>query len=379
MALRTPLAPQHEKRGAKFTEFGGWEMPVSFDSITAEHRAVRERAGKFDVSHMGRIAVRGPDAEALMQRLTTNDVGALEPGDAQYAMIVNDEGIILDDTVVYRLPAAPDDGAPGAGAAYLFIPNAGHDAEMHERWSAFREQWGLDADVENRTDDYGMVAVQGPDAEDLVAEAVGEPSGDPSDESIRDRSRFSAGYETVEGVPCWVARTGYTGEDGFELVFPAGDAETVWGAFDCQACGLGARDTLRIEMGFLLSGQDFHPEENPRTPYEAGVGFTVDLDTEFVGRDALAAAAEEGPDETFVGVLLEERGVPRSGYPITDGSGTEVGTITSGTMSPTLDEPIGLGYVETSVADDGTEVAVVIRDEPKRATITTPPFLERDT
>ena len=369
MALRTPpLHAVHEERGASFTDFGGWEMPVEFDSIREEHEAVRSAAGIFDVSHMSEIEVTGPDAETLMQRLTSNDVTRLDPGTAQYSTITNEDGHIIDDTVVYRMPEDLPDGTPGAGADYLFIPNAGHDAQMHERWTAHREQWDLDADVENRTDDYGIVAVQGPEAEDLVAEAA--------DDSVRDLARFTATDATIEDAPCWIARTGYTGEDGYEIVFGWDDAETVYSAFDIQPVGLGARDTLRLEMGYLLSGQDFDPEENPRTPFEAGVDFVVDLDTDFVGRDALEAQQAEGVPQQFVGIDLQERGVPRHGYAITDEDGTEIGLVTSGTMSPTLGESIGLGYVDTEYAEDGTTIYITIRDEPKQATITTPPFLE---
>lgn len=364
MALRTPpLYGRHDDRGAQFTEFGGWEMPVEFDSIRTEHAAVRESAGVFDVSHMGEIEVGGPDAERLMQRLTTNDVAVLDPGDAQYSAITDDAGVMLDDTVVYRLPEGDD-------AEYLFVPNAGHDEQMYERWTDYRDDHDLTATVDNVTGEYGMVAVQGPDAPELVATRA--------DDSVLDLGRFEAKYAEVAGVECWVANTGYTGEDGFEVVFPADGAGAVWDAFanDCQPCGLGARDTLRMEVGLLLSGQDFHHEENPRTPYEAGIGFVVDLDTEFVGRDRLAAQKESGVDEVFVGFILEERGVPRHGYDITNEDGDTVGEVTSGTMSPTLDEPIGLGYVDTDYAGDGTSVEVVVRGTGKRATITPTPFID---
>jgi aminomethyltransferase len=319
---------------------------------------------------MGEITVSGPDATELMNRLTTNDVAALAPGEAQYAAITDEEGIMLDDTVVYRLPESVPEGTPGEGADYLFIPNAGHDAQMHERWTAHREKWDLDADIENRTDDYGIVAVQGPDAEDLVAEAAGD--------AARDLGRFAAGAMAIDGAPCWVARTGYTGEDGYEIAAPMDEIEAVWAAFDgCQPCGLGARDTLRLEYGLLLSGQDFDPEETPRTPLEAGIGFAVALDTDFVGRDALAAQAESGPEQQFIGFRLEERGIPRHGYEITDADGDDIGIVTSGTMSPTLNEPIGLGYVTGSHATDGETVFISIRGEGKQATITTPPFIHQ--
>ncbi len=364
MVLRKPpLREAHADRGAKFTEFGGWDMPVEFDSIREEHTAVRESAGIFDVSHMGEIEVTGPDATALMQRLTTNDVTRLDPGDSQYSMITDDEGTILDDTVVYRLPDDEDE------SAYLFIPNAGHDEQMHDRWTSFRDEWELDATVSNETEDWAMFAVQGPDAPDLVADAAGS--------DVLDLSKFEATYADVADATCWIARTGYTGEAGFEILCPWNAAEEVWSEFDCQPCGLGARDTLRIEAGFLLSGQDFDPDGEPRNPYEAGVPFTVKLDTEFVGRDALERVHEEGVDEKFVGLRLLDRGVPRHGYDVTDEDGHVIGRVTSGTMSPTLGEPIALGYLPVEYTDPGTRVDVVVRGQKKRATVTSPSFIEK--
>jgi aminomethyltransferase len=357
-----PLREAHAERGAKFTEFGGWDMPVEFDSIRTEHEAVRGSAGVFDVSHMGQIEVSGPDALALMDRLTTNDVSALDPGDAQYAAITDERGVILDDTVVYRLPG-------GGSADYLFVPNAGHDAEMYDRWTGYRDEHGLEAEVENVTDDVAMFAVQGPDAADHVAEAA--------DPVARDLSFFEAIYTSVEGVEVLLSRSGYTGEDGYELVCPVGSAETVYGAFeDLQPCGLGARDTLRIEMGFLLSGQDFDPEDDPRNPFEADIGFAVDLETEFVGRDALAAVAEAGVEERLTGFELLERGVPRHGYDIVDTDGRIIGTVTSGTMSPTLGEPVGMGYLPVEHADPGTALRVVVRGEQKDARVQSLPFIQ---
>jgi aminomethyltransferase len=361
MSLRTPaLGEVHADADAKLTEFGGWEMPVEFDSIREEHEAVRTAAGKFDVSHMGEIEVSGPDAAALMNRLTSNDVTALDPGDAQYSTITDENGDIIDDTVVYRLPDRDD-------ADYLFIPNAGHDGQMYDRWTAHAEEWGLDATVDNATTDYGMIALQGPDALSLLADLCEDPS---------DISRFTAEHREVAGVDCLVARTGYTGEDGVELLFDADDSEAVWSALDCQPCGLGSRDTLRLEAGFLLSGQDFDIDENPRNPYEAGIAFVVDLDTEFVGRDALAEVREQGVDEKLVGFRLQDRGIARHGYDITV-DGETVGEVTSGTMSPTLDDAIGLGYVPVEYADSGTELAVLVRGREKRAEVESLPFYER--
>jgi aminomethyltransferase len=377
------LRERHADRDASFTEFGGWEMPVEFDSIRTEHVAVRDSVGLFDVSHMGEIRVSGPDAAALMDRLTTNDVTDLEPGDTQYACITDDEGIILDDTVVFRLPDGeeprssgnhgeeprPSNGHSEAVPQYLFVPNAGHDAEMYTRWIEYRDEWGLDATVHNATEEWAMLALQGPDATELAADAT--------DGASRDIDRFEAAFLDVAGVRSFASRTGYTGEDGFEFLVPWDEAETVWSAFDCQPCGLGARDTLRLEMGFLLSGQDFDPEDEPRTPYEAGIGWTVDLDTEFVGRDALEAVEREGVDERFRGVVLQQRGVPRHGYEVVDADSDHLGHLTSGTMSPTLGDPIGLGYLSTEQAPPGTRIRVMVRGEPKQANVVTPPFIDK--
>jgi len=363
MSLRSsPLGDSHAESGARFTDFGGWEMPVEFDSIRTEHAAVRESAGKFDVSHMGEIVVSGPDATRLMQRLTTNDVVPLDPGEAHYSAITREDGVMLDDTVVYCLPEDTD-------GDYLFIPNAGHDEQMADRWRDHATQWDLDATVDNRTTEYGLVALQGPDAPDLLA---GE-----TDLALSALGRFEIADGTVAGVDALVATTGYTGEAGYELLCPWDDIETVWDALDCQPCGLGARDTLRLEMGFLLSGQDFHPETEPRNPYEAGIDFVVDLDTEFVGRDVLEGVDVEGPEEELVGLSLIDRGIPRADYEVTTPDGEHLGTVTSGTMSPTLGEPIALAYIPTDYTEHGTKVRVVVRDEPKKARIRATPFLDR--
>jgi len=359
---KPPLWDTHGDRGAKFTEFGGWDMPVEFDSIRAEHQAVRDDAGIFDVSHMGQIHVTGPDATTLMNRLTTNDVSRLEVGDSQYAAITDEDGIIIDDTVIYRLPDAEGE------AAYLFVPNAGTDEATHGRWVEYRNQWDLEATVDNQTDEYAMVALQGPNAPTLLE--------DVTEKAVTDLSRFEARYADVGGIECWVARTGYTGEDGFELLAPWEAAEDLWGTFDCQPCGLGARDTLRLEAGYVLSGQDFDRESNPRTPYEANIGFVVDRETEFVGRDALAELAEGGLEERLVGFELIDRGIPRHGYDITNTDGRVIGTVTSGTMSPTVEQAIGLGYVPIEYADPGTTLQVIVRGQSKKARVEPLPFIE---
>ncbi|RQG94882.1 glycine cleavage system aminomethyltransferase GcvT [Natrarchaeobius chitinivorans] len=356
---KTPLHQLHCDADADLTDFNGWEMPVQFDSIRTEHVAVRESVGRFDVSHMGEVRVDGPDATELMNVLTTNDVEKLDAGDAQYSCILDDDGILLDDTVVYRYPDR--DG-------YLFVPNAGNDERMANRWSEAASRRDLDADVENVTEETGLIAVQGPDAVETVDDVAAE--------SVGDLGRFSTIRTEIDGVDSLVARTGYTGEDGFEIFFPASESEDIWQTFsDVQACGLGARDTLRLEAGLLLSGQDFDPESEPRTPLEAGLGFVVDLSkAEFVGKEALVEQEDDGLDEEMVGIRLEERAIARAGYPICK-DGEEVGHVTSGTMSPTFDVPIAFGYVETEIAEIGTEISVEIRGREKSATIADQRFL----
>lgn len=355
---KPPLYEEHLQSEADFTDFGGWDMPVSFDSIRTEHTAVRDSVGIFDVSHMGEITVSGPDATELMDRLTSNDVSKLDPRDAQYACILTKDGTIIDDTVVYFQPN---------GEEYLFVPNAGNDKAMVDRWTDHAAAHDLNVTITNRTEELGMFAVQGPNAIECV-------QGVATD-SLENVSRFTACETTIGGADCLAARTGYTGEDGFELIFDADDSETVWRAFDdVQPCGLGARDTLRLEAGLLLSGQDFHPEEEPRTPNEAGLSFAVDDSKSFfVGQEALQDA--DYPNELLVGLELDERAVPRHGYPILH-DGEQVGHVTSGTMSPTLGVPIAIGFIDAACADEGTSVAVEIRDQPTPANIVSHRFLQ---
>ena len=374
---RSPLYDVQAEAGARFTDFGGWEMPVSFAGIREEHHAVRNAAGVFDVSHMGEVEVTDTDAEALMQRLTSNDVTDLDDGDAQYALITDDDGVILDDTVVYR--RGPE--------SFLFVPNAGHDAEMTGWWTEGRDRWDFRADVENVTDEYAMLAVQGPDAPGIVQEEA--------DADLDSLGFFEFVETTVAGLECLVSRSGYTGEPGFEVIAPWDEATALWEAFvvegDCGPCGLGARDTLRTEMGYLLSGQDFDAGSNPRNPFEADVGFAVALETDFVGRDALVGVVESGgPAERLAGFVLDDRGVPRHGYPILAGDGGDdegdeasttdepIGTVTSGTMSPTLGEPIGLGYLPVGYTEPGTPIRIEIRGRALAATVRATPFITRD-
>nr|WP_305882898.1 glycine cleavage system aminomethyltransferase GcvT [Halobellus rarus] len=350
----------HRRAGADFTDFGGWEMPVSFGSIREEHRAVREGVGLFDVSHMGQLAVDGPGAETLLHRLTPSDVRGLEPGEAQYSCVLRPDGVMLDDIVVYDHPSE---------SGYVVVPNAGHDEELYGRLREYADRWSLDVTLGNRTTETGMIAVQGPDAvERIDEEADGQIDGlDP----------FSLVDTSIGDVECLAARTGYTGEDGVEILFPGEDATAIDRLFDdVQRCGLGARDTLRLEAGLLLSGQDFDPEDEPHDPFEADIGFVVDFDDEdFVGRSALEQVRDDGVDERIVGLRLEERAIARHGYEICD-DGDPVGRVTSGTMSPTLGIPIALGYVDAEFASSGTGLSVSVRDRSVDATVVGTPFLE---
>lgn len=356
---KPPLYQIHQSAGADFTDFGGWEMPVSFDSISTEHSAVREMAGRFDISHMSEVVVRGPDATTLMNHLATNDVSELDPGDAQYSCVLNDDGVILDDIVVYRYP--DQDG-------YLFVPNAGHGGQMADRWEDWASKLNLDVTVEDETEETGMLAVQGPSS----VEAVESVTAD----SVEDLSRFSARRTEIDDVSCLVARTGYTGEDGYEIVFPAADSDTVWAAFDgIQPCGLGARDTLRLEAGLLLSGQDFDPDQEPRTPLEAGLEFVVDFEkSSFIGKDALHKLKENGVDQQIVGLRIEDRAIAREGYSIMDGD-DEIGHVTSGTMSPMFDMPLALGYVDSEYIEEGTQLGIEVRNRIVDTTVVNQDFL----
>lgn len=356
---KPPLYQIHQRAGADFTDFGGWEMAVSYDSIRTEHTAVREMAGRFDISHMSEVVVSGPDATALLNHLTTNDVSELDPGDAQYSCILDEDGVILDDIVVYRYPE--QDG-------YLFVPNAGHGEQMADRWEDWASELDLDATIEDETEETGMLAVQGPGAVEAVESVTAR--------SVEDISRFAARRTEINGVSCLVARTGYTGEDGYEIVFPAADSDTVWAAFDgIQPCGLGARDTLRLEAGLLLSGQDFDPEQEPRTPLETGLEFIVDFEkSSFVGKDALRELTEKGVDERIVGLRIEDRAIARQGYSIMDDD-VEIGHVTSGTMSPTFDVPLALGYVDSEYAAEGTQLGVEIRNRIVDVTVVNQRFL----
>jgi aminomethyltransferase len=336
---RTPLFERHAALGARLVPFAGWEMPVQYAGISEEHRAVRTKAGVFDVSHMGELRIAGDGARDYLQGRLSNDLDRVEDGQAQYTLLTNDRGGIVDDLIAYR--RGPDD--------YLLVVNASNVEADH---AALPETDDVSAD-------WAYLAVQGPEA--LVRLGVEiEP--------------FTFREEVdVLGVGCLVAGTGYTGERGCELACAPEDAVELWDAIlsrGIEPCGLGARDTLRLEVCYPLHGNDITPE---RTPIEAGLGWACALDKDFTGVETLRRQKEEGPARKLVAFVMDDPGIPRTGMPIAEG-----GIVTSGTLSPTLDVAVGLGYVPAALAEAGTEITVDLRGRPRRAHIVRKPFYKRE-
>ena len=355
-ALRhTPLYEEHKALGARLVDFAGWEMPVQYEGIKAEHEAVRTAAGLFDVSHMGEVIIRGPQAEEAVQRLVTRDVSRLAVGQAGYAAVCYESGGTVDDVLVYR---TSDD--------FLIVVNA---SNREKDVAHFRENTGdLDAEVADESDDWALLALQGPRAVELL-----QPFTETDLSSIK-YYRYEVGE--VDGAYAVLSRTGYTGEDGFELFVRPNDAPGVWRRLieaGATPVGLGARDTLRLEAGMCLYGHELDAET---TPLEAGIGFAVHLEKEqeFVGQEALRREKEEGLKKRLVGFKVEGRGIARHDYPVAVGDET-VGSVTSGTLSPTLGEAIGLALVAPDVED---EFEVVIRNRPVAARTVPLPFYKRD-
>jgi aminomethyltransferase len=356
---RTPLHDAHVKAGARMVPFGGWHMPVQYTGIVEEHRAVRSAVGLFDVSHMGEFEVEGPQALAALQVLTTNDVSALAVGQVQYSLLCDPEGGIVDDLTLSRL--APERFMLTVNAANIDTDWAWVTGES----SRFRgARW---RDVSAAT---ALIAVQGPRAETLV--------GRLADRDVKPIGYYRFGASTVAGVAALVSRTGYTGEDGFELYVPAADAVRLWTALlDAGAAdgavpvGLGARDTLRLEMGYALYGNDIDRTTNP---IEARLGWIVKLAKgDFIGRAAIERVAGQGPRRQLVGLEMADRAVPRHGYPVVH-DGQHVGTVTSGSYGPSVDTSIALAYVDTPHAAPGTRLGVDIRGQARAARVVRSPF-----
>ncbi len=341
---RTPLYERHQRAGAKLVPFAGWEMPVLYEGIRQEHVAVRTSSGVFDVSHMGEIETSGPQAEDFLQHILSNDVGRIAERGAQYSVLCRDDGGVLDDLFTYRLPDR-----------FLTVTNAAN----HEKDFAWFADHAADFDVEVRDAhaDYAMLAVQGPDARGMVE---GLADGELP-------ARMRTADLNVAGVDCLVCGTGYTGEDGVELLIPPDGATDVWDALDAAPVGLGARDTLRLEVCFHLYGNDLSEDRNP---IEAGLGWCCKLDTGFIGSDALR---DVEPEQKLVPFVFTGAGIPRQGNPIVGG-----GVVTSGTFSPCLETGIGMGYVPVAGAEPGTSLEVDVRGKLRPAEVRKKPLYEKE-
>ena len=353
---RTPLFDAHEAAGARLVPFAGWEMPVQYEGVGPEHLAVRSGCGVFDVSHMGEVETSGPGAADLLQRLLSNDVSKLDVGGAQYSVLCREDGGVLDDLFTYRL----------AADRFLTVTNASN----HERDLAWFQQHaqGLDCEVEDRLSGWAMLAVQGPAARGIVE---GLTSGELP-------ARFRTASLDVAGSECLVCGTGYTGEDGVEILCPPGHARALWDSVvDAGAtpAGLGARDTLRMEVCFHLYGNDLSDDRNP---IEAGLGWCCKEATGFIGSERVAEARESGTPEKLAPFVLPERGIARQGNTVIDMNGESVGVVTSGTHSPSLGHGIGMAYVRADLARPGTALEIDVRGKHRAARIESRPLYEPD-
>ncbi|HWH55109.1 MAG TPA: glycine cleavage system aminomethyltransferase GcvT [Gaiellaceae bacterium] len=344
--LRTPLYERHVALGARLVPFAGWEMPVQYDGVIPEHKAVRADSGVFDVSHMGELEVEGPKAHQLLQSLLSNDLDRLAPGEAQYTLLTNDEGGIVDDLIAYRLEPM----------RYLLIVNASNrDADFE--WIKEREIPG--SDVRDVSDEYALIAVQGPRS----LERLG----------LDGAAAFTFAEGEVDGIACMINRTGYTGETGVELMVPADDAADLWDAVvrrGAKPAGLGARDTLRLEVCYPLHGNDIGPDTDA---ISAGLGWVCTLEKEFTGAAELRGIKEAGPERRLVAFVMEERAIPRQGMAIDGG-----GEVTSGSHSPMLDRGIGMGYVPSAQAAADTELTIDVRGRPRRARVVKKPIYNKE-
>ncbi|GIV09958.1 MAG: aminomethyltransferase [Fimbriimonadales bacterium] len=354
---RTALYDAHLQAGARMVEFAGWEMPVQYAGIIHEVRAVRQRWGMFDVSHMARAYFRGSHARAFLERLTPSDLSQVAPMTGQYTVLTNERGGVVDDIILYEL--APDE--------YLMVFNAANrqkDLNWFQRWLG---EWGMPVEIEDETEQTVMLAVQGPEATAQLSALLRHPLGATP--------RFGATFVAWEGARLFAARTGYTGEDGFELIAPAALGARLWQtllAAGATPCGLGARDALRVEAGLHLYGHELTDDTNP---IEAGLGWLVSDRTDYIGAAAVQQAKQAGIARKLMGVQLQQRGVPREGYPVLV-DGQPVSVLTSGVYSPTLEQGIGMAYLPLEHAKVGTPCAVEIRGKATPARISTRRFLK---
>jgi aminomethyltransferase len=347
---QSPLYDDHVSLGARFVDFAGWEMPVQYESVLAEHEAVRTAAGVFDVSHLGRFCLEGPGSTELLRSLLCNDIASIEPGRAQYTMALNESGGVEDDIIVWRWE----------NDRYWVIPNGANDDRIR---ASFLAEVGPEERIDDLREDTVLIAVQGPDAPAAIELVLGRKPG-----------RFRLFETEFSGHPVWVAGTGYTGERGGEVAAPAEAAAGLFSAFleaGVTPAGLGSRDTLRLEMGYPLWGQDLDPDTSP---LEADLGWVVNWDHQFVGRSALEAQRTGGVAKSLVGFVMEGRQIARHGYPLRAGEST--GRVTSGNFSPTLKRGIGLGYLQPPPAPD-LQVEVEMRGEWLNVERKNPPFVGR--
>jgi aminomethyltransferase len=361
-AMRGPLHELHERLGARFVDFSGFQMPVQYSSIKQEHEAVRERAGLFDVSHMGNLRIDGPGAARLLDHATVSRIEDLKEGHGVYTVILSDDGHIKDDTIVYRFEQD----------RYYMVPNAGQNESTAEHLRALAEHLDLKVNITDASRETCIFALQGPAAVKILEEA-----GAPTPEN----PRFRLHTRELAGQLVWVATTGYTGETGYEFFVDARSGQEVFerllmaGEADgIRPAGLGARDTLRLEAGFALAGNEF---EGGRSPLEAGLAWTVNWDHDFVGKEALLKQKEARPKERLVGLKMLDRAIARAHHPVQDEEGEPIGTVTSGTKSPTLGDGIAMAYLDRAHAKKGTQVQVEIRGKTHPAEVVKMPFLNR--
>lgn len=360
---RTPIYPEYEKLGARTIDFGGWDMPVQFKGIKHEHEVTRTKAGLFDVSHMGEIVVKGPKSLEFLQKVTTNDVATLTPNRAQYTFMCNENGGTIDDFLIYMLD----------GDHYLLVVNAANIEKDYE-WLKKHNTFGDEVSIIDASDDYALLALQGPKAEAILQKIT--------DYDLTTIKPFSfAQNVSIQSIDAkaLVSRTGYTGEDGFEIYIAHDAGRDLWNliltegeAEGVEPIGLGARDTLRFEVGLPLYGQELAEDI---TPIEAGLNFAVKVNKEddFIGKEVLKDQVEKGAPRKIIGIEMIDRGIPRPGYPVLVDD-QEIGVITTGTQSPTLGKSIGNALIETSYANIGDEVYIQVRKRTLKAKIVKRPF-----
>ena len=357
---RTALFDKHVSLGAKMVPFAGFEMPVQYSGVNDEHFAVRERVGIFDVSHMGQFFIEGPEAKNLLQYVTTNNVDALEDGKAQYSCLPNGDGGIVDDLIVYKM----------ADDKYFVVVNASNIDKDWNHISQYNEKFG--AQMRNASDEMSLIAIQGPKATDTLQKLT--------DVNLSEIPYYHFTVGSVAGVDgVIISNTGYTGSGGFEIYFENEHAEKLWDQlteagqeFGLIPCGLAARDTLRLEKGFCLYGNDI---DDTTSPLEAGLGWITKFDKDFVDKEFFAKQKEEGISKKLVGFEMQERAVPRHGYAVVDHEGYEIGKVTSGTMSPMKNIGIGLAYVDKPLFKTGSDIFIQIRNKNVPAKVVKLPFV----